>query len=66
MKGTRLLRLAIKRHGGSYEAFAAEVLGRSRTSVWRWLRDKHPIPQAVIPRLKAYLAATTPTTNNND
>lgn len=54
MKGIQHLRQAIKRHGGTYDAFATEVLGRSRTSVWRWLRGTHPIPNTVIARLRLY------------
>lgn len=53
--GTILLKRAMKRHGGTVDVFAQEVLGRSRVSIWRWLRKSYPIPPAVIVRLKAYL-----------
>lgn len=57
MKGQGLLRDALKKHGGDKDAFAKDVLGRSRVSVWRWQKKKHPtpIPQAVIDRLRTYL-----------
>lgn len=55
MKGDIYLRRAIKLHGGSYDAFAKEVLGRSRVSVWRWLRKEKQIPDCVIDRLKTYV-----------
>lgn len=52
--GIRLLNRAIRLHGGTLDDFAREVLGRSRVSVWRWLRKAHPVPQAVRDRLRAY------------
>lgn len=55
LKGDLYLRRAIKLHGGSYDAFAKEVLGRSRVSVWRWLRKEKAIPECVIDRLKSYV-----------
>jgi len=60
MLGQGLLKKAIKKHGGGYDDFARQVLGRSRVSVWRWLKGTHSMPQAVIDRLRAYLS--TPTT----
>jgi plasmid maintenance system antidote protein VapI len=54
--GTILLKRAMKLHGGTVDGFAREVLGRSRVSIWRWLRKATPIPQAVRDRLKAYCA----------
>lgn len=56
--GTILLKRSLARHGGTMDDFAKEVLGRSRVSVWRWMRRTHPIPAAVIARLKAYLTET--------
>lgn len=41
------------------EGFAAEVLGRSRSTIWRWLTGRTDIPPAVVTRLKAYLTSTT-------
>lgn len=65
MKGTGLLRRAMKVHGGTIDSFAREVLGRSRVSIWRWKRN-HPMPEAVIDRLKSYLANPTPTASRHD
>lgn len=73
MKGDVYLRRAIKLHGGSYDAFAKQVLGRSRVSVWRWLRKEKPIPDCVIDRLKTYVQTyrtldeeVTPTTSTQE
>lgn len=49
----------MKRHGGTVDEFAKQVLGRSRISIWRWLRKSYPIPPAVIVRLKTYLHETS-------
>lgn len=57
--GTILLKRAMKRHGGTVDEFAKQVLGRSRISIWRWLRKSYPIPPAVIVRLKTYLHETS-------
>lgn len=57
-RGTILLTRALRRHGGTIDEFAKEVLGRSRVSIWRWQRRTHSIPEAVIARLKAYLKET--------
>lgn len=54
--GQRLLTRALKKYGGHQKTFAHDILGRSRVSVWRWLRGTHPLPQAVIDRLRTYLA----------
>ena len=54
--GTILLKRAMKLRGGTVDDFARQVLGRSRVSIWRWLRKATPIPQAVRDRLKAYCA----------
>ena len=55
----------MKVHGGTVDRFARDVLGRSRVSIWRWKRN-HPMPDAVIDRLKSYLANPTPTATRND
>jgi hypothetical protein len=52
--GQTILRRAMRLHGGTTDEFAKEVLGRSRVSVWRWLRKDHPIPKAVQDRLRVY------------
>lgn len=52
--GVRLLRRAMKLHGGTIDDFAKQVLGRSRVSIWRWLRKAYPIPLAVRERLRVY------------
>ena len=57
--GTILLQRAMRKHGGTVDDFAKEVLGRSRVSIWRWLRKATPIPEAVRTRLKTYLAEAT-------
>ncbi len=54
--GHILLKRAMKLHGGTIDDFAKDVLGRSRVSVWRWLRKLTPIPQAVQQRLRTYCA----------
>lgn len=54
--GVILLKRAMKLHGGGVDVFAKEVLGRSRVSIWRWLRRATPIPMAVQERLRAYCA----------
>lgn len=55
MKGKVHLQRAIRLHGGTLDAFAKEVLGRSRVSVWRWLNDSQEMPDVVVERLKAYV-----------
>lgn len=60
MLGQGLLRRAVKKHGGSYDDFARQVLGRSRVSIWRWLRGTHAMPSPVIDRLRQYLATPDP------
>jgi hypothetical protein len=52
--GVILLKRAMKYHGGGVDEFAREVLGRSRVSIWRWLRKATPIPRAVQDRLRVY------------
>ena len=52
--GTILLKRAMRLHGGTIDDFAREVLGRSRVSIWRWLRKAHPMPKAVQDRLRTY------------
>jgi hypothetical protein len=52
--GVTLLKRAMKLHGGTIDDFAKQVLGRSRVSIWRWLRKAHPIPLAVRERLRTY------------
>lgn len=52
--GTILLKRAMRMHGGTIDDFAREVLGRSRVSIWRWLRKAHPMPKAVQDRLRTY------------
>ena len=54
--GVGLLRRAIKVHGGTYEDFSQGVLGRSRVTVYRWLRGTHAIPAIVVERLRKYLS----------
>ena len=54
-----MLRKALDAHGGTVETFAAEVLGRSRSTVWRWLTGRTDIPPAVLTRLRAYLTSPT-------
>lgn len=54
--GHILLKRAMKLHGGTVDDFAKDVLGRSRVSIWRWLRKLTPIPQAVQQRLRTYCA----------
>lgn len=52
--GVILLKRAMRLHGGTIDDFAREVLGRSRVSIWRWLKKAHPIPKAVQDRLRTY------------
>jgi hypothetical protein len=59
--GSGSLRRAIKMYGGPVNAFAADVLGRSRVSVWRWLNGRETIPLVVVHRLKVYLQYPHPT-----
>lgn len=59
MTHATLLRKALNAHGGTMEGFAAEVLGRSRSTVWRWLTGRTTMPPAVVTRLRAYLTSTT-------
>ena len=57
---TTLLKRAMKLHGGTIDDFAKQVLGRSRVSIWRWLRKAHPIPLAVRERLRVYCREMEP------
>ena len=57
---TTLLKRAMKLHGGTIDDFAKQVLGRSRVSIWRWLRNAHPIPLAVRERLRTYCREIEP------
>jgi hypothetical protein len=59
--GSATLRKAIKVYGGPVNGFAADVLGRSRVSVWRWINDRETIPLIVVHRLKMYLRFPHPT-----
>jgi hypothetical protein len=59
--GSKTLRTAIKVYGGPVNGFAADVLGRSRVSVWRWINERESIPLVVIHRLKMYLQFPHPT-----
>jgi hypothetical protein len=61
LQGSVTLRRAIKAYGGPVNAFAADVLGRSRVSVWRWLNEREAIPLIVLHRLKVYLRFPHPT-----
>ena len=54
-RGSLILRKALKRHGGSYEAFAHDILAKSRQTIWRWLDNRTPIPAPVITLLTRYL-----------
>lgn len=53
------LRKAIAASGLTVAEFAARILGRSKSSVHRWLNGEHAIPKAVLARLDAYLTSTT-------
>lgn len=57
MSNTALLRKALKASGLTQEAFAAAVLGRSRSTLTKWLAGA-PIPAPVLVRLRAYLTST--------
>jgi hypothetical protein len=56
----------MKLHGGTIDDFAKDVLGRSRVSIWRWLRVITPIPQAVQQRLRTYCAEMKARKTNAD
>jgi hypothetical protein len=54
--GVGLLRRAMARHGGTRDAFARDVLGRSRATVHRWLTGRtKAMPSGVVSRLRVYL-----------
>lgn len=56
--GVGLLRRAILKHGGTRDDFARDVLGRSRSTVHRWLTKGEkgtPVPRSVVALLRAYL-----------
>lgn len=59
-EGSATLRRALKQYGGPVNHFAADVLGRSRVSVWRWLNEREAIPAIVRHRLKVYLRFPSP------
>jgi len=59
MSHVTLLNKALKAHGGSLTAFAAEVLGRHVSTVSRWRNGHKAIPATVVTRLKTYLLSTT-------
>ena len=58
MTHPKLLTKAIEASGLTVAVFAQTILGRSKSSVYRWLNGQ-PIPQAVVARLRAYLTSTT-------
>lgn len=57
MSHAALLRKALKASGLTQEAFAASVLGRSRSTLTKWLAGA-AIPAPVVVRLRAYLIST--------
>jgi len=74
-EATAALRRAIKLYDGPVQYFAADILGRSRVSVWRWLNGSQIIPAIVAHRLRVYLqhpvprhvdSLTQPGTKHND
>lgn len=55
MTDTKLLQKAMRAYGGTQERFAVEVLGRTRSTLTKWLSGDRRIPEAVKSRLKSYL-----------
>lgn len=58
MTRASLLRKAWQASGLTLERFAADILGRSRFTVSRWLHGHRDIPAPVVTRLKTYLTST--------
>lgn len=57
MSHVTLLRKALAASGLTHAAFAARVLGRSRSTLTKWLSGDRPIPAPVVTRLKEYLTS---------